>query len=209
MKSSSKNTISVRDKKLFIFDFDGTIAETTPLHAQAFVETLAPLGIKVDYARLAGRKTADALLLCFAGASLPVPDAETLAVLVAEKQRRVRALIATSLNAIIGVNEFLHCAKPCYKMALVTSGSRGTVELALEKLGYMGWFSPILFAEDVHAAKPDPEGFLSVLKLTEVPPKEALVFEDSEAGFDAAKAANIDFLDARKLDWLLLKSLIS
>jgi beta-phosphoglucomutase-like phosphatase (HAD superfamily) len=47
-----------------MFDFDGTIAETTPLHARAFDETLAPLGIAADYRSIAGLSTQEAILRC-------------------------------------------------------------------------------------------------------------------------------------------------
>ena len=195
-------------KRLLIFDFDGTLADTTPLHEQAFTETLSPLGIPVDYQRLAGRKTADAMLLCFADAGLSTPDAETLEELVAEKQRQVRALIPELLEPLPGVDEFLKWAKHRFEMALVTSGSRGTVELALKKLGYTGWFEPMLFAEDVRQAKPSPEGFLRVLEITKVAAEDALVFEDSTAGFAASKAALIDCIDARTMDLTIPKSVV-
>jgi len=185
---------ALRGKRLLIFDFDGTLADTTPLHTQAFTETLSPLGIPVDYPKLAGRKTADAMVLCFSNAGMATPDAETLNWLVAEKQRRARELIAELLEPLPGVDEFLQWAKSRFEMALVTSGSRGTVELALKKLGYTDWFRPVLFAEDVQHAKPNPEGFLRVLEMTKVAAEDALVFEDSEAGFEAAENAGIEFI---------------
>jgi sugar-phosphatase len=192
---------ALADKRLLIFDFDGTLANTSSLHAQAFAETLAQFGIIVDYSKLAGRKTVDALLLCFADAELTTPDTQTLNDLVVEKQRRVRVLINETLTPLPGVDEFLVWAKKRYSIALVTSGSRGTVQLALKKLGWMGWFEPILFAEDVAQAKPNPEGFLRVLEMTGIAAGEALVFEDSEVGFKAAKAAGINFIDAQTFDW--------
>lgn len=199
----------LKGKQLLIFDFDGTVADTSPLHAQAFTETLAPLGIRTNYSKLAGRKTEDAFRLCFADAGLVEPDDDELARLVAEKQSRARSLIATSLTPLPGVDEFLRWAKPHYRLALVTSGSRGTVELALEKLAYTGWFDPILFAEDVSEAKPHPEGFLRVLEMTSIDAAEAVVFEDSEAGFKAAVAAKLKFIDAREFGWAIPKGVSS
>lgn len=191
MKQSHALRDTLAGKKLLIFDFDGTIADTSPLHAQAFAETLAPLGITPDYFRIAGRKTADAMRLCFVEAGEDVPDATAIATLTAEKQRLVRALIADTLAPLFGIDEFLRWAKQRFRLALVTSGSRGTVELALQKMGYLGWFEPILFSEDVQHAKPHPEGFLRALEMTGVSADEALVFEDTAAGFEAAKDAGI------------------
>ena len=206
MKTALKLGDALQGKRLLIFDFDGTVADTAPLHAAAFSQVLAPLGIEVDYSCIAGLKTVEALLLCFADAELSTPDTQTLTDLVLEKQRRVRALINEMLTPLPGVDEFLLWAKTRYTIALVTSGSRGTVELAINKLGWMGWFDQMLFAEDVVHAKPNPEGFLRVLEMTGIAAEEALVFEDSEVGFKAAKAAGINFIDAQKFDWALTDS---
>ena len=48
-------------KALLIFDLDGTLIDTTPIHARAFEETFAPLNIPVDYSTIAGMKTEDAV----------------------------------------------------------------------------------------------------------------------------------------------------
>jgi HAD superfamily hydrolase (TIGR01509 family) len=67
----------------------------------------------------------------------------------------------------------------------------------MEKLGYTGWFDPMLCAEDVMRAKPDPEGFLKVLAMACLHAESALVFEDSGAGLKAAQRAGLTTLDVR------------
>jgi sugar-phosphatase len=192
---------ALRGKHLLIFDFDGTVADTTPLHAAAFSAVLTPLGVVVDYHRIAGMKTPDAMRHCLAQAGRTLADAEITA-LVTAKQQRVRQMIAQSLQPLRGLDEFLRWASPRYRLAMVTSGSRGTVNLALEKLGLTGKFEPLICANDVACGKPDPEGFLKVLQLTSLPAAEALVFEDSEAGFLAASSASLAYVDVRTLNWL-------
>lgn len=187
-------------KHLLIFDFDGTVADTTPLHAEAFGQVLSPLGIAVNYPAIAGMKTLDAMRKCLADAGHS-PSDEELRVLVTAKQQAVRQMISTELSALPGVPEFLQWARPRYRLGMATSGSRGTVELALRKLGYIGWFDPLVCADDMMQAKPDPEGFLTVLQLTGTKAADALVFEDSEAGFAAARAAGLSFVDARQNPW--------
>ena len=187
---------ALRNKRLLIFDFDGTVADTTPLHAAAFSEVLAPLGIEVDYSCIAGLKTLDAMRQCLNGAGRTL-DEDALAALVTAKQQAVRQMIGQALQPLPGVDAFLRWARSHYQLAMVTSGSRGTVSLALEKLGYTGWFDPLICADDVQQAKPDPEGFLAVIKRTDVPAKSALVFEDSDAGLAAAASAELDFCDVR------------
>lgn len=193
----------LQGKRLLIFDFDGTVADTTPLHAAAFAQVLAPLGVAVDYPSIAGMKTLDAMRQCLNKVGRILDDAE-LAALVAAKQQRARQMIGEALLPLPGVDEFLRWARQRYRLAMVTSGSRGTVNLALEKLGYTGWFDPLVCADDMARAKPDPEGFLQVLRMTGVLAEEALVFEDSQAGFRAAEAADLDFVDARQNPWQVL-----
>lgn len=183
-------------KRLLIFDFDGTVADTSPLHAAAFLQVLAPLGIKVDYPSIAGLKTMDAMRKCLAEAELSLPQGE-VDELVAAKQQLARKMIANELTPLPGVDEFLRWARPRFRLSMATSGSRETVQLALKKLGYEGWFDPVICADDVCNAKPDPEGFLAVLKITGLRPDEALVFEDSDAGIAAAVAAGLIYYDVR------------
>ena len=194
----------LESKRLLIFDFDGTVADTTPLHAAAFSEVLAPLGIIVNYSSIAGLKTLDAMRQCLNGAGCTLNEA-ALAALVTAKQQCVRQIICQALQPLPGVDAFLRWARPRYKLAMVTSGSRATVSLALEKLGYTGWFSPLICAEDVEKAKPAPVGFLMALKLAGVSACDALVFEDSDVGLQAAAQAGLRYVDVRHTAWSSMK----
>lgn len=196
MKPMATLSDALLGKRLLIFDFDGTVADTTPLHAAAFSEVLTPLGIKVDYSCIAGLKTLDAICQCLAGAGR-VLDEAAVAALVTAKQQSVRQMIGIKLQPLPGVDAFLRWARPRYRLAMVSSGSCGTVSLALGQLGYTGWFDPLICADDVKQAKPDPEGFLAVIERTGVPARNALVFEDSAAGIAAAESAEMDCCDVR------------
>lgn len=185
-------------KRLLIFDFDGTVADTTPLHAEAFRQALSPLGVSVDYDRIAGMKTRDAINQCGLEANKQW-DAEQIDALARQKQDLVRRAISKGLQPLPGVDGFLRAVRGRFKLAMVTSGSRGTVDLSLETLGYSTVFDPVICAEDVINAKPAPDGFLKCLEVTQMAPVQALVFEDSQAGFASARAAGIDVVDARQL----------
>lgn len=191
----------LRGKALLIFDFDGTVANTSPLHAAAFSKVLSPLGVPVDYDSIAGLKTADAVRVCAQKVGLDLGVAR-LAELVAAKQGKVRELIESELKPLPGVDAFLRWARPRYRLSIATSGSRGTVELALKKLGYDQWFDPVVCAEDVQRAKPFADVFLRVLELTGHSPRQALVFEDSDAGIASAENAGIEHVDVRVFDWV-------
>lgn len=200
MKGNAEFRALFAGKQALIFDFDGTVAQTTPLHARAFSETMAPFGVPVDYPSIAGLKTADAIIRSIRDAGGSEEDFD-LPALVAEKQRRARALIASKLAPIREVEAFLVRARFRFRMAMVTSGSRGTVGLALRKLGYEAWFDPIICAEDVVNAKPAPDGYLAALAALDLRAHQALVFEDAESGFEAARAAGLAVVDARSFDF--------
>lgn len=191
-------------KKLLIFDFDGTIADSSPLHEAAFKAVLEPLGITVDYPKLAGRATRDAVRLCYALAGQDVPDEATVERLAARKQSLGRELIAVQLEALPAAAALLDWARPRFPLALVSSGSRATIELSLDRLGRADWFAPIITADEVILAKPDPQGFLMALDHAGVSPEAALVFEDAESGFEAARRAGIDWVDARHFPQLMI-----
>lgn len=196
----------ISGRRLLIFDFDGTIADSSPLHEQAFREVLEPAGLRVDYAQLAGRSTLDAVHRCFALNQREEDSPGQLTEFARQKQERGRELIATSLMAFPAATALLHWARATHRLALVTSGSRATIDLALTRLDLAGWFDPMLTADDLDRAKPDPQGFLEALRLAGVGPAEALVFEDSEAGFEAARRAEIDVVDAVGLERLMIRN---
>ena len=187
-------------KRALIFDFDGTVADTALLHERAFQETLAPFEVIVDYTSIAGLKTMDAVVRCLRAAGRSELDFD-LPTLVAEKQRRARELIASEIMPVPQVERLLIWARPRFRLSMVTSGSRGTVAPALRKLGYDGWFDPIVCADDVARAKPAPAGVLKALAATGVGREEALAFEDAESGFEAARAAGLIVVDVRSLEW--------
>jgi HAD superfamily hydrolase (TIGR01509 family) len=106
--------------------------------------------------------------------------------LVVAKQKLVQQMIAQQLKPLPGVDQFLQWARQHHQLSMATSGSRGTVELALKKLGYLQLFDPLICSDDVKHAKPSPDLFLNVLSLTGFLPDQAVIFEDSDAGIAAA-----------------------
>lgn len=198
-------TAQLAGKLLLIFDFDGTIADSSPLHEQAFREVLRPHEIEVDYPRIAGRATRDAMRLCYTLSGKAEPEAGLLNDLVEQKQRRGRELLSSSLMAFPAAEALLNWARPRFRLALVSSGSRATIDISLAKLGMSDWFEYLITADDVSAAKPDPQGFLMALNRTGVEADAALIFEDAESGFEAARRAGVDVVDARQLAELVIE----
>jgi HAD superfamily hydrolase (TIGR01509 family) len=200
MLLKQKFTHMFKGKQVLIFDFDGTIADTSPLHAAAFKSVLSPLGLDLPYSSIAGMKTADAMVFC-AATCRKVLTTKELNNMVVVKQRLVREMIQKQLLPLPGVDRFLRWARQHHRLSMATSGSRRTVELALEQLGYAGWFDPLVCSDDVERSKPSPDLFLKVLEHTKCRSNQALVFEDSEVGIMAAKNAGIAYLKINPKSW--------
>jgi len=201
MQLTQELTNVLKGKQVLIFDFDGTIADTSPLHAAAFERVLSPLGILVDYHSIAGMKTVDAMLVRMKEHGVILRN-DQIRNLVLVKQKLVRKMIREQLHPLPGVDRFLKCVEKDFRLSIATSGSRGTVEEALSKLGYLTLFDPVICAEDVDFAKPNPQIFEKVLLVTGYKPKDALVFEDSDVGLEAARAAGIESVRINEESWL-------
>lgn len=185
--------------KSLILDFDGTIADTSKFHEEAFRQVFEPYNISFDYKKIAGKRTSEAVSDCLAESNLTADD-DLINSLSLKKQSLVRSLIKEdiSFKPLPGVNEFLDWAQSRYKLSIASSGSRKTIEISLKKLNYSNLFSIIVCSEDVVNAKPSPDIFLKALSLSSYSKIDSLVFEDSCAGMDAAKAAGIEAIDTRK-----------
>jgi len=181
----------LKGKSLLIFDLDGTLVDSSPIHARAFSDAFAPLGIAVDYGTISGMTTVSAIdqLLARAGQDRPAEEREQLRL---AKQQRALALMDEELRPVPGAVDFVAAARRHFACALCTSASPGSARSALARVGMDGWFSPVVTSADVRNGKPDPEGFLLAAARAGVEPARALVFEDSESGLAAARAAGVD-----------------
>ena len=178
-------------KKLLIFDFDGTLVDSSPFHAHAFQAVFEPFGIEIDYSTIAGMTTENAVDRIAEAFGLVLSPAERQA-LVARKRRLGRELMERDLVLLDGAGAFIDAAAERYRLALCTSGSRGTVTPALAQLGLAERFEHVVTAEDVARGKPDPQGYLRILELSGVAPAEALILEDADSGLAAAVAAGTE-----------------
>ena len=193
-------------KALLIFDLDGTLADSTPIHDRAFREAFAPLGIVPDYASIAGMTTDAAVEKVLVDAGVDA-SADSRRALIEDKRSRALKLLDTKLIEVAGSVDFVRRAQGRYRLALCSSGSRPAVERSIALLGLAGLFDPVVTADDIIRGKPDPEGFLTVLARTGVAPADALVLEDADSGLEAAAHAGIAALRIGSgLDWATLSA---
>ncbi|KHG66592.1 hydrolase [Thermus sp. 2.9] len=173
--------------KALLFDLDGTLADTDPLHLLAWQEALRPFGLAVDPAfyreRISGRLNPEIVedLLGLKG--------EEAQRLIAAKEARFREL-AQGLKPTPGLHELLKRAEEKgLTWGVVTNAPRENAHHVLKALG----LSPplLVLAEEVGRGKPDPLPYRVALKRLGVAPEEALAFEDSPSGVKSAAGAGI------------------
>ncbi len=177
--------------KAVLFDLDGTLANTDPIHFQIWQTLLAPHGMTVDqefYDRhISGRLNPDIVRDL-----LPQFSVEEGIAFSADKETQFRKLAATKLQRMDGLSDFLHrLEQQGYGTGLVTNAPRPNAEFMLETLALKGVFQPVVIADDLPKGKPDPLPYQTALNALALSPDEALVFEDSPTGVRAAVAAGI------------------
>jgi beta-phosphoglucomutase-like phosphatase (HAD superfamily) len=186
----------------YIFDCDGTLADTMPLHYQAWSETLAlKLGRPSDFTEsmfyrfggIPARQIVERLNLDY-GYGLPVEQTAH------DKEMRFVELLP-GIGPVPEVVDVLNRLGPDAKVAVASGGQTDIVRKTLLFLGLaVGPKEKIKFlvgSDQVTHGKPHPELFLRAAELLGVDPKRCLVFEDAEPGFLAAKAAGMDYIDVR------------
>ncbi|WP_341721309.1 HAD family phosphatase [Micromonospora sp. FIMYZ51] len=173
----------------YLFDCDGTIVDSMPLHYTAWRQTLdewdCPFPEHLFYA-WAGRPTADIVADLNDRHGLDMP----LAAVVARREARYEQLLPTA-TGIPGVLHHIDDAHGRIPFAVVSGSTRAAVTASLDALGILDRFDVLVCAEDYTRPKPDPEPFLRAAELLGVPPRSCLVFEDADLGIAAAAAAGM------------------
>lgn len=184
-----------------IFDFDGVITDSEILHFRAFNEVLARYGARItkqDYYRTyLGLTDADCYKLLIEQGRLKV-SSKDIEGLIRQKKRVFEELAKTEGRIIEGVRDFLGLLeRSSIQMAICSGALLSEIELILEQADLRNFFDVIVSAEHVKRGKPDPEGFLLVLKRLNrrrqqpVRAEQCVVIEDSHWGLKAAKAAGM------------------
>ena len=190
--------------RAIIFDFDGVIADTEPLHFQGLRRTLAEIGITLTepdyYEHYLGFDDRGCIVEALRVNRIPTTE-PTVQDLMRKKAEAYLASIRDHLVIFPGVREFVEAAASAYPIAIASGALRPEIELILEQAGIRKAFLHITSAEDVTRSKPDPEPFLHALAGlnnqqidSPLTPDACLVIEDSLPGIRAAKAAGMKVL---------------
>jgi HAD superfamily hydrolase (TIGR01509 family) len=174
-----------------IFDFNGTLSHDEPILAEIFSELFAehgrPLSAQEYFDELAGLSDPE-IVRTWLGRDHPAVDT-----VIRERVERYRAAVADGSTVPDHVREAVRWAAERVPVAVVTGAARPEVEPVLEAAGLAHLLRAVVAAENVEHGKPHPEGYLRALALLDgdLGPGDVVVFEDTEAGIAAAKAAGM------------------
>ena len=176
-----------------IFDMDGVIIDTEPIHHHAFFTQFAELDITVSdelYASFLGSSTRNVFQRLKQEFDLPQEVAELL---LRKRELFNQAFDEdTSLDLLPGVRALIEDLKmQGVQMVLASSASKATIGRVFNRFGLAPYFTHTVSGEDFVQSKPNPAIFLHAAELAKTPVTECIVIEDSANGVAAAKAAGI------------------
>lgn len=173
----------------YLFDCDGTIVDSMPLHYLAWQRALEEWGCEFPedlFYAWGGRPTADIIVALNEQQGLAMPVAS-----VVERRESYYQELLPQLAAVPEVLAHIHDAHRRVPFAVVSGSTRASVTASLNALGILDRFDVLVCADDYTRAKPDPEAFLLAAEQLGVPPESCLVFEDTDLGIQAATAAGM------------------
>lgn len=186
-----------KDLKGIIFDCDGTLADTMPLHWRAWqaVARRHKFHFPEDrFYSLGGVPSRDILKMLGEEQRVAL---DHLAV-AREKEAEYLPLIAQvePINTVVGVARE-HFGK--IPLAVASGGTRAIIEQVLEHLGIRKLFAAVVTSEDVVNQKPAPDIFLEAARRIGVAPEFCRAYEDTDLGMQAIRAAGMEAVDVRLL----------
>jgi HAD superfamily hydrolase (TIGR01549 family) len=180
-----------------IFDCDGTLANTLPVHFQTWSAALQAVGANISknwYYQYCGTSALEMLKLLKEEFAYQFDSASV----VAERQARYQALIHT-VQEIQAVADIARTHAGKVPMAVASGGEQSVLEATLQAIKLYNYFDTIVSIDDVKRGKPEPDIFLLAAQRLGVAPENCLVYEDSEGGLEAARRAGMRSIDVRIL----------
>jgi beta-phosphoglucomutase family hydrolase len=175
--------------RAYLFDCDGTIADSMPLHYIAWKKALREWNCEFDeelFYAWGGMPIVEiiSMLNVKRGLSMPV---ETVAL----RKESLYLELLPQLKAVPEVLEHIEKQYGRIAFAVVSGSTRESVVASLSTLNLLGKFDTLVCAREYRKSKPDPEAFLLAAERLGVPPETCLVFEDTDLGIQAATAAGM------------------
>jgi beta-phosphoglucomutase family hydrolase len=190
------NDVIDQNVRGLVFDCDGTIADTMPLHYEAWVEALGQYGIEFPEAlfyEMAGIPTARIIEILNErhGHNLPVQA-------TADQKEELYVRLIPRVRPIAPVVKLIEQYAGRLPMAVATGGTRAICTKTLSSLDLLRHFQEIVTADDVRQGKPAPDIFLEAARRIGVAPELCVAFEDADLGVQSATDAGMKVVDIRR-----------
>ncbi|MFC1502208.1 HAD family hydrolase [bacterium] len=174
-----------------IFDMDGVLVDSEPLHIKAEQRTFASFGLSIS----------DAEFRSYMGRTVRIMLSEiiqkynlntTLESIYPIHQKNLALLYKEEVESIPGISRLIRdCKKRNYRMAIASSSDKVLIQSVLDKFQWAPYFEAVVSGEEINRTKPFPDIFLEAARRLKVDPISCAVIEDSTAGVQAAKAAGM------------------
>lgn len=202
MLTRSREVVAVALRAI-IFDCDGVLVDSEPLHYASFKKALGERGAQLteevykdQYLALDDR---GAFRKFYNRLDLPLESADLKNLMDAKGEIFNQLVQSEGLLPFPAVPEFVMAAAQRYPLAIASGARRHEVEMVLETSGIRPYFEVVVTSDDVQKGKPDPESFLKALeglnssgkRSTPIRPDECVVIEDSKDGIISAHAAGM------------------
>jgi HAD superfamily hydrolase (TIGR01509 family) len=182
-----------------IFDCDGTLADTMPLHYRAWVRMLDRYGIVMpesQFYSFGGMPTSKIIRILSDESGVAVPDVEAM---LEAKEAMFLGMLA-DVQPVPGVHAIAAAHREQLPMAVASGGYRRIVEQTLAHIGVKSWMGAIVCAEDTVLHKPEPDVFLEAARRLGANPARCVAFEDTDIGMESIRRAGMTAIDIRP--WL-------
>lgn len=190
--------------KAVIFDFDGIIVDSEPLHFQAFQRLLQPLGAGYSWEEYVdcymGFDDREAFTEACRASGVNL-DEEMLGSLISAKAAVFQEVIASGVSPYPGVVDLIRTLAGTVPLALCSGALRSDIEPVLGQLSLTTAFDCMVTAEEVPVSKPDPASYILALKRLQesfpekgISPSDVVAIEDTPAGISSALGAGLHVL---------------
>lgn len=174
-----------------LFDIDGTLVESDPLHLEAFNRAFAPYGHHFDRDRF-GRELQGLANEAIGARFLPEETPERQWEIMMEKEALFRSLASEGIEPVHGLFALLDWADAQNLPAVaVTNAPRANAELLLESIGARHRFKGLVIGDELAHGKPHPLPYLTGLQILGATAENCVAFEDSRTGIKSATSAGI------------------
>jgi HAD superfamily hydrolase (TIGR01509 family) len=187
-----------------LFDFDGVLVNSEPLHFQAFREVLAldHLQLSEDeyYGELIGFDDKGAFRHIYQKHKIDLTPKHFLSVMTRKSEVMMDLIYRRQFSALPGVEEFVRTMWRRCPLAICSGALREEIEAMLEGIALRDCFPIITAAEDVTVGKPDPSGYLQTMKQVgdrqgrKLEPKDCLIIEDAPTVIHSVRAVGFPVL---------------